>query len=145
MVLPFKIITSSARETQKVGETLGITVPGVMCLWGELGSGKTTFVQGLAKSMGITSRLLSPTFIIVRRYDIPKTSRILYHLDLYRMQTEKDIDGLGFLEMVTDNHALVVVEWPERLGALLPKKRTDLYFAVLPNGNHEITIHHSGN
>ena len=140
MVLHSHTVTKSAKETQGVGETFGYTIPSVICLWGDLGSGKTTFVQGLAKGLGITSRLLSPTFIIVRRYDIPTTSQQLYHMDLYRMMSASDIEGVGFSEILTDPNAIVVIEWPERLGKLLPEKRVDIRFFVLPNEHHEIII-----
>lgn len=146
MVLPFKIITESAAQTQKLGEKLGSSfltqegsrVPRVLCLWGELGSGKTTFVQGLAKGLGVTSRLLSPTFIIVRHHDIPAFSGILYHLDLYRIATSEDARAIGFTDMVNEPGSLVVVEWPERLGGLLPEKRADIRFETLPDGRHNI-------
>ncbi len=148
MVLPLHTITKSAEATQKLGETLGHTLladkrgeaPRVLCLWGELGSGKTTFTQGLARGLGITSRLPSPTFIIVRRYSIPKTTRMLYHMDLYRVQGTSDIEALGFDEMRTDPAAYVVIEWPERLGMLLPDTRVDIRFAALPDGSHTIEM-----
>lgn len=147
MVLPFQKVTKSAKETQDLGELLGHTIlsqeegsafPGVLCLWGELGSGKTTFVQGFARGVGITRRLLSPTFIIVRRYDISKKSMMLYHLDLYRMNGEKDVEGLGFEEMIADPNAIIVIEWPERLGSHMPTKRIDIHFSVEKDSTHRI-------
>lgn len=147
MVLPYATTTESAKETKGLGAELGHSLlekgsglPKVLCLWGELGSGKTTFVQGMAKGFGITSRLLSPTFIIVRRYDIPKTLYVLYHMDLYRMQGNADIEGLGFADMLADPNALVVIEWPERLGALLPSRRIDAHFATIDGDQHTIDI-----
>lgn len=145
MVLPYRIITKSAEETQKFGENVGYSFlkeegsgPVVYCLWGELGSGKTTFTQGLAKGLGITSRLLSPTFIIVRRYTISGIRRTLYHLDLYRMKHVRDVEGIGFSDILADTDALVVIEWPERLGSVLPKKRTDFRFMIQNDGSHSI-------
>lgn len=147
MVLPSISVTKSAKDTQELGEALGHTVlkkgssglSKIICLWGELGSGKTTFTQGVAKGLGITSRLLSPTFIIVRRYIVSNSSLILYHMDLYRIQGNADIEGLGFSDMLTDPDALVVIEWPERLGSLLPQRRLDIHFSTERNGYH--TIH----
>lgn len=146
MVLPFETITQSAAQTQKLGEAFGNSfltgedsgTARILCLWGELGSGKTTFVQGLAKGLGITSRLLSPTFIIVRCHDIPKTTGVLYHLDLYRIVSSENVAGVGFTDMIREPESLVVIEWPERLGALLPEKRMDIRFSVLPDGSHKI-------
>lgn len=139
MVLPFEKITQSKEATQRLGEEVGrANVSNIICLWGELGSGKTTFVQGLARSFGITSRLLSPTFIIVRRYSIPKKEKYFYHLDLYRMTGKEDALSLGFTEMIAESESFVVIEWPERLEEMLPKHRLDIRFTVLPNGDHKI-------
>ncbi|KKU80886.1 tRNA (adenosine(37)-N6)-threonylcarbamoyltransferase complex ATPase subunit type 1 TsaE [Candidatus Gottesmanbacteria bacterium RIFCSPHIGHO2_01_FULL_46_14] len=122
-----------------MGEEIGnnLKSPRVLCFYGELGTGKTTFVQGFAKGLGITSRLLSPTFIIVRRYNIPDSAGFLYHLDLYRVE-EKDLAELGVSDMLSDPDSIVVIEWAEKLGNWLPKDRVDITFSVLPNGNHEI-------
>lgn len=111
----------------------------VVCLRGDLGSGKTTFVQGVARGLGVTSRLLSPTFIIVRRYAIPQQTGELYHLDLYRTENEKDAEAIGFSDMISYPGAVVIIEWPERLEGLLPKKRTEINFWVLPDGAHRIS------
>ena len=76
MDINHEIITDSAQATAKVGEALAHGLAGrIICLYGDLGSGKTTFTQGFAKGLGIATRLLSPTFIIVRRYDIPSSGK----------------------------------------------------------------------
>lgn len=146
MVLPFETITQSVAQTQKLGEAFGnsfLTGEGsgtarILCLWGELGSGKTTFVQGLAKGLGIATRLLSPTFIIVRRHDIPETAGVLYHLDLYRIVSSESVAAIGFTDMIREPESLVVVEWPERLGNLLPERHIDIRFATRDDGSHNI-------
>lgn len=137
MVFPQTIITKSAKETTALGERVAREKPRFVCLYGELGSGKTTFTQGFAKGLGITSRLLSPTFIIVRRYGIPSSDKFLYHIDLYRVF---NFEGLGLTEIFADENAIVVIEWTERLGDMLPKNRTDIYFTVFDNEQHTITI-----
>lgn len=144
MDFPYKTITKSAEASAGVGEEIGNTLrpPAVLCLYGELGSGKTTFAQGLARGLGITTRLLSPTFIIVRRYQIPKSVGFLYHLDLYRVE-EADLGNLGIADILSDFHSIVVIEWAEKLGAWMPKKRLDIKFSVLSDGGHEINYHQS--
>lgn len=109
-----------------------------MCLYGELGSGKTTFVQGFAKGLGIKARLLSPTFIIVRRYIVPKEF-FFYHIDLYRINQPREIEELGLSEIFSDPNAYVVIEWAQKL-ASLPKNRLDIHFSVQEDGKHNITI-----
>ena len=136
-----QIITKSAKETAKVGERLASRLkPNIVCLYGELGSGKTTFTQGFARGLGITTRLLSPTFIIVRRYPIPKKENLLYHVDLYRLQTISEIEGIGLPEIFADSTAYTIVEWAERLGDSLPKKRLDIHFTTAADDSHTIII-----
>ncbi len=134
-----EIITNSAAETAEVGQKVAGERPKLVCLYGELGSGKTTFTQGFAKGLGLTGRLLSPTFIIVRRYDVPKNS-FFYHVDLYRITTVDDLDELGLSEIFKDPRAVVVIEWAERLGELLPERRVDIKFKTLDDGKHSISI-----
>jgi tRNA threonylcarbamoyladenosine biosynthesis protein TsaE len=150
------IITKSPEETQKFGETVAASLMAkerrgqnnfsyhIICLYGDLGAGKTVFVQGLAKKLGITPRLLSPTFIIVRRYDIPKFTSYLYHMDLYRILKEQDAQSLGLCEFFADTKSLTVVEWAERIESLLPKKRVDIHFSVVDETQRRIDITYVG-
>ncbi|HYK08115.1 MAG TPA: tRNA (adenosine(37)-N6)-threonylcarbamoyltransferase complex ATPase subunit type 1 TsaE [Candidatus Eisenbacteria bacterium] len=146
-----KVHTNSAQETQHAGKIFAKKLVGgdTILLYGNLGAGKTTFVQGLAKGLGIEKRIISPTFIIVRRYEVlnsssseqsesrssrqARTIKWLYHIDLYRTQTEDDVKGLGIDEILQEKDAIVAIEWPEKLGSFLPKKRWELRFE-----NHDI-------
>lgn len=148
MDISFTRITESAEETQALGrEVAHSLISGmgesaqVLCLYGDLGSGKTTFSQGVAKELGIQTRLLSPTFIIVRRYEIAD-ERFLYHVDLYRLNNEDELAALGFSEILADPNAIIIIEWAEKLDTLLPKKRIDVRFKTLEDDKHEITIEH---
>lgn len=134
-----EIVTNNAQETAQVGEGLVQDGAKILCLYGELGSGKTTFAQGFAKGLGIPTRLLSPTFIIVRRYDLPKND-LFYHIDLYRLHAKQEIEGLGLSEIFTDPASRIVIEWADRLGELIPEKRQDIYFSAMSDGTHKITI-----
>ncbi len=158
------ITTRSFEETQKLGENFGVSlsVNNVFALYGELGSGKTTFVQGLAKGLGIKRRIISPTFIIVRSYRINlKTSlprqakwggqisklktitqklKSFYHIDLYRIESIKDIEELGIIEAINNKENAVAIEWAEKLDKLLPKRRTDIYFKYLSENKRQIKI-----
>lgn len=144
------IITKSAKETQKFGQTLADSLmgdlskrkkqPSIFCLYGELGSGKTTFVQGFAKELGVSSRLLSPTFIIVRRYSLDAFEKFFYHIDLFRIKNDKDVVGLGLHEIFSDPSAIILIEWAERLGSLLPEQRMDITFIVVGDEERKIII-----
>ncbi len=144
MDLNHPLITTSPQETARIGQEFGnyIREKGihVVCLYGELGSGKTTFAQGFAKGLGITTRLLSPTFIIVRRYPILRQTGFLYHIDLYRIEDEKALLGLGIPEILADPDSFILIEWAEKLTGLLPKERTDIRFSVFEDGKHHISI-----
>lgn len=131
--------TNNFKETQKLGEDFARSLLAglqgealIIALYGDLGSGKTTFVQGMAVGLGIKNRIISPTFIIVRNYKIRIND--FYHIDLYRVESEKDIEGLGIEEIINSESNIVVVEWAEKLKKYLPKKRIDVHF-FYENGN----------
>ncbi len=116
------IITNSYAETQKlgadfVGKLNGISV---LALFGDLGSGKTTFIQGLAVGLGIKNKIISPTFIIMRSYEMSHS--FFYHVDLYRIKNEIDIKELGLLELINDLQNIFAIEWPEKIKKYLPCK-----------------------
>ncbi len=130
--------TSSVRETQELAgkiikDLFGHQTRGalVLALEGELGAGKTAFTQGLAKALGVRDKILSPTFVIMKHFKIAKNdwrlanskSKItdLYHLDCYRIESAKDLAGLGLAEILKDKNNLVVIEWAERVKEILPK------------------------
>lgn len=134
-----EIVTKSAKETEKLGEKLANTLKdgGVVCLYGELGSGKTTFTRGFVKGLNSKSRVMSPTFILIREYE---GSRKIYHLDLYRLGKLEDIKSLGLEEIFGNSKNIVIIEWPEIIKEILPKKRTEIYFKYLSENERKIRI-----
>lgn len=142
-----KKVTKSADQTKAYGKSLAKTLQGgdIVALYGDLGSGKTTFAQGLAVGLGITQRIVSPTFIIMRTYEIKGKGEsvkgketMFYHLDLYRTQTAHDIEGLGLLEIMQDQNNIVVIEWPEKMGNALPKHARKIQFTYINENEREI-------
>ena len=133
-------ITNSFEETQSLGESFAKKLKGgdFVAFYGNLGSGKTTFIQGLAKGLGIKRRITSPTFIILRHYKMEKG--FFYHIDLYRIETLKDLLGLGINEVLEDRTNIIAVEWAEKMGKLLPKKRLDINFEYIDENKREIKI-----
>jgi len=141
----YEIVTTSAEETQKfAGEFAQKIKPGdIITLSGELGAGKTTFVQGFAQGLGITQRIISPTFIIMRTYSISNPKSLIsnfYHIDLYRTVSEKDLEGLGLKDIFADPFAITVIEWPERLASNFPKKNWDIHIENLDENKRKIII-----
>ncbi len=129
-------ITKSPRETIRVAENLakGISSPLCIALFGELGAGKTFFVKGLAKGLGIDDIIKSPTFVLMRSY----SGRLnLHHIDLYRIK--KGEEFLPFEETLMDE-GITAIEWAERAEMFLPEKRIEVKFKILSENNREITI-----
>ena len=96
----------------------------VICLEGDLGAGKTTFTQGLASALGVTGRVTSPTFCIVQEHHGEK---LLVHMDLYRLHGEDDVEAIGWEDYLSRG-AVMVVEWPERAGVLIPQDAYHITF-----------------
>lgn len=140
-----QITTKSFQETQKVGEAFASSLKGgeVLALYGDLGSGKTTFMQGLAHGLGITRNIISPTFIIMRTYNIgfeSKDSKLknLYHLDMYRVENEEQAEDLGLKELMGQSENIVAIEWPDKIENILPADRINIYFAYQGDDIREI-------
>lgn len=121
----------SVEETWRLAAELARELkPGdVLCLEGDLGAGKTTFTQGLAHALGVPGRVTSPTFCIVQEHAGEKT--LLVHMDLYRLHGEDDVLAIGWEDYLARG-AILVVEWPERAGSLVP-----------PTARH-VSFHHLG-
>lgn len=123
-------ISGSALETRLFGEDFGkrIKTGKVVTLSGSLGSGKTTFVKGLARGLGLRRKIKSPTFVIFYAYHIPKSRRYFYHFDLYRLSSLLELDDLGFTEIVKNKNNVIVVEWPEKCKKYLPANTRRINF-----------------
>lgn len=121
----------SVEETWALARRLAATLkPGdVVCLEGDLGAGKTTFVQGLAAAMGLPGRVTSPTFCLVQEHG-PVGGRMLVHMDLYRLSSEDDVIAIGWEDYLARG-AVLAVEWPERAGSLMPQDARHVVFSVL--------------
>jgi tRNA threonylcarbamoyladenosine biosynthesis protein TsaE len=122
---PLNIVSRSEEETRTLGATIGgLLQPGdVVLLHGDLGSGKTTLTQGIAKGLGIDEYVQSPTFTIVAEHAGQTGDGeplMLYHLDLYRLTDPAELESFGYEDLVTQSDGVVVVEWPERAGDILP-------------------------
>lgn len=133
----------TAEETQNIGEAIGrMLQPGdVILLSGQMGAGKTTLVQGLARGLGVSEPVTSPTFTLVHEY---RTGRMpLLHLDPYRLESEGEIADLGFEDWLDGPYALVI-EWAERLGSLSPAERLEITLIALPDESRSIRIQARG-
>lgn len=126
-----QIVTHGPEETQALAaQCLARLPPGpvVLALHGELGSGKTCFVQGLARALGVTETVNSPTFTLIHEYH--GGTRRLVHIDLYRIRNAEDALMLGFEEYL-DTESILAVEWAERAAELLPPSTFHVYFQAM--------------
>jgi tRNA threonylcarbamoyladenosine biosynthesis protein TsaE len=114
-------ITENSKQTKKLGEILAKEIKGgaVICLSGDLGSGKTTFTQGLLRGLKVKGPYTSPTFVIMKKY-----KKNIFHFDAYRV-TDKDVLNLGWEEIIADNPPVggnvIIVEWADRIKKIIPK------------------------
>ncbi len=109
----------------------------VIALQGDLGAGKTTFAQGFGKILGVEENMPSPTFVIMRSYEVdPSTSsgqawhrfKKLIHIDAYRLEHEAELLHLGWEALLADPTNIILVEWPEKVVGLIPKEAKTLHF-----------------
>lgn len=128
----------------------------VLALTGDLGSGKTAFAQAFAEALGVRDKIKSPTFVIMRKYEIrnPKSEtnsklqiqkiktnlKYLYHFDVYRINDEKEILNLGWEEIISNPENIVLVEWADKIEKILPKNCVKIMFKHLKVDKREITI-----
>ena len=117
--------SSSVAETKALAEKFAATLKGgeIVCLEGDLGSGKTTFTRYLAAALGAKGAVSSPTFCIVQEHADAK----LVHMDLYRLSGEDDVLAIGW-EDYLDRGYTIIIEWPERAGSLVPPDAVRIFF-----------------
>jgi len=155
--------TNSPNQTKKLGEILAKEIlrtsfkkrAFVIGLIGDLGGGKTTFLKGFARGLGIKEKILSPTFVIIKRFKIkdlrlqpahhpPRSRRgpfmYFYHIDCYRIKNEKEILDLGLKEIIQNPKNIVTIEWAERVKKVLPKNTIWIKFKFIDVKTRQILI-----
>lgn len=130
-------ITDTWRIAADLAVAMVATGGGVVTLSGDLGSGKTTFTQGMARALGVKRPVTSPTFAIVSEYE-GDTMRLI-HMDLYRLHGPDDLEAIGFYDYLS-SEALVVIEWPERAAELIPDSAVKVAIAATDERSRRIGI-----
>ena len=135
-----ELFTHSPEETRAAGERLGqvLEAGDVVLLYGELGAGKTAFTQGLARGLDVPAgrRVASPTFALVSEH---QGRVMLHHIDLYRLETVRDMEEIGMRDYL-DGAGVAVVEWAERLGTLIPDGRIEVRLEILGETERRVQI-----
>ncbi|HLM83883.1 MAG TPA: tRNA (adenosine(37)-N6)-threonylcarbamoyltransferase complex ATPase subunit type 1 TsaE [Candidatus Bathyarchaeia archaeon] len=144
-------ITNSSRQTQKLGELLARELKGgeIICLTGDLGSGKTTFAQGVLRGLGAKGPYTSPTFVVMKQYQLkaksekrkttvqnPKPESV-YHMDSYRVSAQ-DVLDLGWEEIISGENNIVIVEWAERIKSIVQTNAIWIDFKHLKDSTRKI-------
>jgi len=134
--------TSSEEEPIALGEAIAAELPrrAVVMLIGELGAGKTTISKGIVRGLGAAEpeQVSSPTFTLIHEYG---AGGKVYHIDLYRLETEREAASLG-LEEILDREAVVLIEWGERFPALMPAERIEIHMEVEEDDTRVVTLTH---
>jgi len=131
-----RYFSETAEETRLLGRDFGNTLSPrtLICFRGDLGAGKTTFIQGILRACGARPPFVSPTFILMKEYDLDTPTangiRRVYHADAYRMERAEDFEKIGFTEWCADPEGIVLLEWPERIESLLPEQRIEIRFSI---------------
>lgn len=111
----------------------------VIALHGDLGAGKTTLTTHLARALGVTKKMSSPTYTIVKQYQLSDHGH-LYHYDWYRLHDQSEVEQLGFAEVIEQADGIIIIEWPERAPGLLPDHTIHLYLEHVDQQTRKITI-----
>jgi tRNA threonylcarbamoyladenosine biosynthesis protein TsaE len=142
--MPLQVVSHSPLDTQTLGEQLGCVLDAgdIVCLYGELGSGKTVLSKGIAKGLGVSHEraVRSPSFMLIHRYQgrLP-----MYHADLYRLDGPTDIADIGLRDLLGGD-GVAVIEWADKLDASLPSERLEITLAHQTEETRLITIHPQG-
>lgn len=152
-------ISDSREQTQKIATDFAKTLKGgeVLCFYGNLGTGKTTFIQALAKALGVKENVTSPTFVLMKQYrrgdsvsrpdkrasqrltpTTPKT--FFFHMDAYRLGSSQEALDLGLEEIWSDKNNIIAIEWADKISDILPESKIDLCFEHIDGDKRKITI-----
>jgi tRNA threonylcarbamoyladenosine biosynthesis protein TsaE len=138
--MPLQVVSRKSVDTERLGEDVGrlLEAGDIVCLYGELGSGKTVLTRGIAKGLGVRSErtVRSPSFVLMHRYHgrVP-----VYHADLYRLDGPTDIEDIGLREFLGGD-GVAVIEWADKLDASLPAERVEITIAHQTDEMRLITI-----
>lgn len=155
--------SESVSQTKKIAENLAKKILSnsikkqnkqavVLTLYGDLGSGKTTFLQGFANALKIKEKITSPTFVILKKFPIPVQHQRLhtidtkpifknfYHIDCYRIENSEEMLELDFNDIISNPKNIIAIEWPEKIKKILPKNRITIKFSFISQNQRKITI-----
>ena len=159
LIFMFEITTRSTEETKRVAVNLAqdlkkpplfhqrrislgpIKHAFIIALEGDLGSGKTTFIQGMASGFGIKESVLSPTFLILKQFPVAlRNYKNFYHIDAYRLKNPEELLELGFKDLLDNPENIIVIEWADKIKKILPKNILRIKFKNLGKNKRKIVL-----
>jgi tRNA threonylcarbamoyladenosine biosynthesis protein TsaE len=157
MIKTIQRISKNTKDTEKIAQNFlkhlmlkrhfDITCKAtVVCLSGELGAGKSTFTQFIAKNLGIKKKVDSPTFVIIKRYIIRPFGRPtsefknLFHIDAYRLKNEKELLHLEWIDIISNSQNIVFIEWPENVSKIIPQQHHKINISHTKEGYRKFNI-----
>ncbi len=142
-----KFRTNSPAQTQQLATdfikalTQNVSAATIVCLYGDLGAGKTTFTQFVAEALGVTETVTSPTFVIEKIYKLEnKAFSHLIHIDAYRLERADELETLGWHEITSEPGNLILIEWPEKVDDIIPDVVQKIFFTFIDENTREIDI-----
>ena len=146
MDLAYTVVSKSPEDTHSFGQRIALEVINgmhqerrVICLRGNLGSGKTVFVKGFLSGFGVTPRILSPTFTIEKTYEVDGWA--VRHFDLYRLKNASEISNLGMKDTASDKNTIVLIEWAEKMQDKLPSERIEIDITLKDDLSRVMNVH----
>lgn len=142
-------IAHNVKETRKIAEMVIKNILNkektnkavIIALYGDLGSGKTNFAQAVARELGISETVPSPTFVIERIYEIKKSQFTHFvHIDAYRMDKSDELKQIGWDEIIEDRRNIILVEWADKIENVLPKHSIKIHFEHMDEQKRKITV-----
>lgn len=136
-------ISHTEKETLEFAQKIAEKAKGgdIFALYGDLGSGKTTFTRYFAKALGVERNITSPTFVIMKQYQLPvavNNIKTIAHLDCYRFNSVADAEAIGLLELIGKRDTVLLIEWPEKIESLFPEQLKKINFSYLDENTRKI-------
>lgn len=139
------LIAKTEKETKEIARSFakGIKHHAVVALIGDLGTGKTVFAKAFAKELGVQEEVISPTFNIIKTYqikDAKKNDRVFCHVDAYRLNSYQELLEIGIEEYLNDINTIVLIEWADKVSKILPKNSFYIHMELTSNKKRKIKL-----
>ncbi|MFA5755183.1 MAG: tRNA (adenosine(37)-N6)-threonylcarbamoyltransferase complex ATPase subunit type 1 TsaE [Candidatus Paceibacterota bacterium] len=131
--------SESLKETKEIGKSLAKEKKRIIMFKGELGAGKTSFIQGFASGLGLNQKITSPTFIIMNKYPL-KGKKSFCHFDFYRINNKKELDSIPLKEIFEDKNNIICIEWPEIVKSIIPQEVVKIEIIPIDENKRKIIV-----